>query len=480
MVLKLLPGLELKNRSMHSVGTSYLVKLGVALSLTVLVACTKKSSSGDPTDAGPGSSPVAPSAVSGTRALPGVPSASATPTSAPPAPARPRESLNVILLTVDSLRTDVPWLGYERSIAPNLTALAQESVVYERAYAASSTTAKSVATLLSGRYASTLYRDGRFFTRYPSANRFLPEILHERGIRSFAWHGHLYFGRNSGFEQGFDEWRLVPGIKFDPETDNDVTSDKMTALGLELMQKNTGGQFFAWAHYMDPHDQYLRHAGAPEFGKKARDRYDSEIWFTDHHLGKLLDWAKAQPWWSKTAVIVTADHGEAFGEHGMYKHAFELWEVLVRVPLFVHAPGVTARKISERRSHIDLAPTILELMGAPVPKEFQGRSLAPELYGGAPDAREPILCELAEDSHNPPRKAVIQGRLKLIEFERGRTALYDIASDPGETRDLSQSRPADLAAMKAVLERSFGALGSFAPYGGTKLREGGRANGPRE
>jgi len=278
----------------------------------VVTGCAKGSKHSAASDAG-----LAASSVSAASELA---SSSARPVaSAAPAPGRPAEPLNVILLTVDSLRIDVPWLGYERPIAPNLTALARDSVVYTNAYAASSYTAKSVATMLSGRFASSLYRDGRFFTRYAPANRFLAEILGERGIRSFAWHGHLYFGKKSGFEQGFDAWRLVPGLRFDPETDNDVTSVKMTALGRELLEAstNTGRQFFAWAHYMDPHDQYLHHPEAPVFGKKARDRYDSEIWFTDHHLGKLLEWARTQPWWQKTAIIVTADHGEAFGEHEM-------------------------------------------------------------------------------------------------------------------------------------------------------------------
>ena len=398
-----------------------------------------------------------------------------------PGPAQPKRFLNVLLLTVDSLRSDsVPWLGYSRQNAPNLTRLASKSVVYSNAYSASSYTAKSVATMLSGRFASTLYRDGRFFARYASSNLFLAEILGERGVRSVSWHGHMYFGRKSGFEQGFSEWRLVPGIRFDPETDNDVTSDKMTALGQELLgaKEMSGGRFFAWAHYMDPHDQYLKHAEAPDFGKKARDRYDSEIWFSDFWIGKLLDWAKTQPWWSNTAVIVTADHGEAFGEHEMYKHAFELWEVLVRVPLLVFAPGVTARKIDERRSHIDLAPTILELMGFAAPEGFQGRSLVPELYGAAPDGREPILCELSHDSHNPPRRALINGRYKIIEFERGRRELYDLAEDANENVDLANQRPAEFSEMKRLLEERFGALPSVAPFGGTKLREGGRANGP--
>ncbi len=454
-------------------------RAAVAITLiAALAGCAKKSSPPLASDAG--SSPKAESSAARASASTNA-SGGATPSSSSsPNGEAPRKPLNVFLLTVDSLRIDVPWQGYSRPIAPNLTRLAADSVVYTNAYSASSYTAKSVATMLTGRLASTLYRDGRFFARYAPANLFLAEILGERGVRTFAWQGHMYFGRKSGLEQGFHEWRLVPGIKFDPETDNDVTSDKMTALGKELFgnPENTKGPFFAWAHYMDPHDQYLKHAEAPDFGKKARDRYDSEIWFTDHWIGNLLDWMKTQPWWSNTAVIVTADHGEAFGEHEMYKHAFELWEVLVRVPMFVFAPGVTKRAIDQRRSHLDLAPTILELMGAPIPRGFQGRSLVPELYGKEPDSREPILCELAHDSHNPPRRAIINGRYKITEFERGRHELYDLTNDPKEARDLSKTEPAEFAAMKRLLDEKFGALPSVAPYGGAKLREGGRADGP--
>jgi hypothetical protein len=88
------------------------------------------------------------------------------------------------------------------------------------------------------------------------------------------------------------------------------------------------------------------------------------------------------------------------------------------------------------------------------------------------------LCELAHDSHNPPRRALISGRLKIIEFERKRYELYDLASDPKESRDISKTQPDDFSAMKKLLDEKFGALPSIAPYGGTKLREGGRADGP--
>lgn len=441
--------------------------------IVCFTACSKPSG----TEPAPSASTAATPATTPSVIAP-APSASA-PSAGPVAkPSAPR---NVILLTVDSLRTDVPWLGYPRPIAPNLTALSERAAIYSRAYSGSSYTAKSVATFLSGRYASTLYRDGRFFTRYAESNRFLAEILAERGIRSSAWHGHLYFGRNSGFEQGFATWKLVPGIRFDPETDNDVTSEKMTALGIEILgaPENTKEPFFAWAHYMDPHDQYLKHAESPDFGKKARDRYDSEIWYADHFIGKLLDFAREKPWWKNTVVIVSADHGEAFGEHGMYKHAFELWEVLTRVPLFLVGPGIQPRRIDERRSHVDLTPTILDLMGVPVPAEMHGQSMLPELEGAPATSREPILTELSEDSHNPPRRALIAGDWKLIGFERGRYQLFNLAKDPGEAQDLSKSEPAELARMKELLEAKYRTLPVIAPYGGGKLREGGRANGPK-
>jgi choline-sulfatase len=418
--------------------------------------------------------------VSRSAAVTAVTSAPAAPPSAAPSAERPREPMNVLLVSIDSLRADVPWLGYARPIAPNLTRLAAESIVYTRAYSASSYTAKSVATMMSGRYASTLYRDGRFFTRYAPSNHFLAEVLGEHGVRSIAWHGHFYFDHRSGLEQGFAEWRLVPGITFDPETDNDTTSDKMTALGIELLSKpeNTGGRFFAWAHYMDPHDQYLSHAESPQFGKKARDRYDSEIWFTDRWVGKLLDFVQAAPWGPKTVVIVTADHGEAFGEHGMYKHAFELWEVLTHVPLLIRVPGARPLRIDERRSHIDLAPTMLELLGVPVPAELQGRSLVPELHGAPPTSHEPILCELAEDTHNPPRRALLDGRLKLIDFGHGRRQVFDLVDDPGELHDRSAQHPDELAKLGRELDERYATLPTVAPYGGEKLHDGGRANGP--
>jgi len=424
----------------------------------------------------PSASSSAALAVSGQPAVSAAPPvASAEPPSVP-TPATPR---NVLLLTIDSLRADMPWTGYPRAIAPNLTKLADESVVYTNEYALSSYTAKSVAGFLSSRYPSTLYRSGYFFASYPKSDTFLAEVLSAHGIETTAWHAHLYF-RGTGLDQGFDIWQFVPGITFDPETDTSITSKLMTELGIKLLSKpeSTGKQFFAWAHYMDPHDQYNKHAESPDFGNKNRDRYDSEVFYADLWLGKLLDFARAQPWWKDTVLIVSADHGEAFGEHGFYKHAFEIWDVLTRVPLLVSGPGIKPKRISERRSHIDLAPTILDLMGVPPEKEFMGKSFVPELFGAKPDNREPIISELTEDSHNPPRRAVILGDYKLIVIKEHKFQLYNLSKDPGEETDLAASEPDKLEEMKRVYTGIYEKMPVVEPYGGVDLKEGGTARGP--
>jgi arylsulfatase A-like enzyme len=394
-------------------------------------------------------------------------------------PGPPAEPMNVILLLVDSMRADMPWAGYPRDIAPNLTALEKESISYTRGYALSSYTAKSVAGLLAGKYPSSLLRSGVFFTRYPEANLFLPELLQKAGSYNLSTHGHMYMRGQNGLEQGFDDWKVVPGITFNAQTDNHVTSHKMTPLIIEQLAKVPPGKpFFLYAHYMDPHDQYVKHKETPDFGSKIRDKYDSEMFYTDMWIGKLLEHCKAQPWWKSTVVIVSADHGEAFGEHGMYRHAFELWNMLTHVPLFFRVPGAQPRRIDTPRSHIDVAPTVAELMKATGEHDFVGKSLVPEFYGAEPEPR-PVLLDLPEDSNNPQRRALIDGDLKLLVFEKDyRFELYDLKTDPEEKQNLAKKEPEKLAAMKALYEKTWEAVKTVKPYGGNKLKSGGTANGP--
>ena len=385
------------------------------------------------------------------------PSASGS-ASAPAVEAKPTPAtigpMNVVLLVVDAMRDDMPWNGYDRKIAPNLTALHGKSVSYERGYSISSFTSKSVAGLLSGQYPSSLSRTTPFFTKYRERqNEFVAEILKAHGVRTLGAQAHMYLKTQSGLHQGFDVWQMVPGIEWDYNKDPYITAPDHTKLVIDQLSKpeNTNGKFFAYYHYMDPHDVYNSHEESPHWGKKARDRYDEEIFFTDLHIQKALDYISSQPWAKNTAIIVTGDHGEAFGEHKFYKHAFELYEVLTRVPLFVYIPGVDARHIERWRGHVDVAPTICDLMGVPIPEGLQGTSLLPELLGQDVPQR-PIITDLPADSLNVRHRTLIdEDGYKLVVLGKDKKfELYNVRKDPGETTDLIDK---DKARAEAMIKR---------------------------
>jgi arylsulfatase A-like enzyme len=396
------------------------------------------------------------------------PAASVAPKSAPVPEAAPRP-WNVVLVSIDSLRADMPWAGYERPIAPRLSALHAKSVSYPRAYSTSSFTSKSIPGLLTGRYPSELARTGSFFTKYLAPEDFTCTALSAEGIPCVGGHAHAYFDKGqSGFESGFSKWQLVPKIPFDYQTDPYVTSDRLTPLAIELLSDVSKGDkpFFAWFHYMDPHDVYNPHADSPHFGKRPRDLYDEEVFFTDHWVGELLDFVAAQPWSEHTAIVVTADHGEAFGEHGMTRHAHELWEELIRVPLFVYLPGVAPRAIDTPRGHADLAPTFRELLGAQPNPALRGTSLVAELRGGDASPRD-VIADLPEDEYNERRRALVHGTTKLIAFGNDvRFSLFDLAADPKESDDVFRKRPELAEDMRARYREASKKITEFAPKGG--------------
>ncbi|MCC6903237.1 MAG: sulfatase [Polyangiaceae bacterium] len=394
---------------------------------------------------------------------------------------RPREPLNVLLLTVDALRADMPWAGYPRDIAPNLTRFAKQNVVFENHRSVSSFTAQSVPAILSGRPASTLYRSGYFFAGYQDSNEFFPEALSAKGVRTVGVQSHLYFNRGKGLNQGFAIWDMVPGITFNERSDDHITSPKTHELMVKHLSnpENVKGQFFAWTHYTDPHHQWIKHAESPDFGSSERDLYDNEVHYTDQHVGKLLTWAEKQPWWERTAVVISADHGEAFGEHGMMQHAHELYEELVRVPLIVRVPGAEPRRVATPHTHVDLAPTIMELMGQEALTGFTGESLVPEIDGKSAQPK-PVVLELCADNVQPARRAVVSGDWKLIRFgdKAGPEKLFNLKSDPGEKKDLAKSEPEKLSEMRGLLDSQFAKLPTVTPHGGMKLKGGGVADGP--
>jgi choline-sulfatase len=403
-----------------------------ACAAALAVACSKDPPQPSPHVEGP--QPAATDSVATAASAPSAPAspASAVATAAPAlAPAGPPKDANVIVLSIDALRADMPWNGYPRAIAPRLTELEKKSVSFTRAYSMSSYTSMSLGGLLGGRYPSELQRSGFFFGTYRN-DVFFPKLLQKAGIHTMGVMAHMYF-KAAGFDQGFDDWKIVPGITFDANTDRDITSPQSEQLAEKALgdPANESRRFFFWAHFLDPHDLYLRHDGI-DWGKTDRDRYDGEVTFTDQHIGKLLDFIAKQSWSARTVIIVTSDHGEEFGEHNMARHGFELWETLVHVPLMIVAPGAAPRRIDVPRSAVDLAPTILDLYGVAPDPSFEGKSLVPEIYGSASEARD-IVVDLPMTSDNGRRRALIHGSEKLICFDNdGYCKLFDVVKDPME------------------------------------------------
>ncbi len=383
------------------------------------------------------------------------------PAAMPPRPPGPPEFGNVILLSIDSLRADMPWNGYARPIAPRLTEFEQKAVTFRNAYSVSSYTSMSLGGLLGGRIPSELIRDGYFFGIYKQ-DLFFPKLLQRDGVHTMGVMAHMYF-KGAGFDSGFDDWRLVPGITFDANTDRDITSPQHEKLAEEMLgdPENDSRRFFFWAHFLDPHDLYQRHDGI-DWGNGPRDRYDGEVQFTDRYVGKLLDFIAAQPWAKRTTIIVTADHGEEFGEHGMTRHGFEVWNTLVHVPLMIVAPRATPRHVDVLRSGIDLAPTILELFGVPVDPSFEGTSLVSELYG-APTPERDVVVDLPMTSDSGRRRALVHGTEKIICFDTDSTCrLFDLATDPMEKSPIVKG--AAFAEMKSRYDAYTKKVKEVAPY----------------
>lgn len=395
--------------------------------------------------------PAAPTSATAANAVAtSTPSASAATVAA--SPTKPTRALRgVLMITIDSLRADMPWTGYGRDIAPNLTAFAKKSAVYTRFYSISSYTAMSLGGMLTGRYPSEVERSGYFFGNYPDSVEMFPELLQKAGVRTVTGHAHFYFDQKAGFRQGFDVYEMVPGIKVNNTTDESVTSPAHTELMLKLLgdKANTGGKFFAWFHMLDPHDQYIGHQGI-SWGKKARDLYDGEITFTDKHIGKVFEFVEQQDWGKDVAIIISSDHGEAFGEHKQFRHGFEVWENLVHVPLMVYLPGMEPRRIDTPRSAIDLAPTILEALEVAPSADLRGKSLLEEIRTGKAEPRD-VIVDLPRTSDNDRRRAIVRGNYKLVAYgDDDAFELYDVVADPGETKDLKRDKKDVFEEMKAA------------------------------
>jgi choline-sulfatase len=362
-----------------------------------------------------------------------------------PRPALPPQ-ISFLILTVDALRPDLGFAGYRRPVSPNIDSLAQRSVIYERAYSISTYTGFALPPLMASRYPSEMPRSDRHEVQYATDNVMLAERLHAAGYHTAGAASHFLFSPDLGWVDGFERFQKTP-LEGDAPPGSHVdlyhSSRGLADSAIRLLSDPsvTSGRFLIWVHFLDPHKQYLEHPGFPSFGRAPRDKYDGEVVFTDHHIGRVLRALQASTLAERTVVVLTGDHGEAFGEHGEFFHGREVWDEIVRVPLLIYVPGAKPRKVARPVSHVDIAPTILDLAGAPEDADARGASLVPEIFGGQLPQR-PILIDQPKNPYYPAKRAYIDGPYKLHHtIDSNAYKLFDLSRDPGETEDLAVSEP---------------------------------------
>jgi arylsulfatase A-like enzyme len=424
---------------------------------------------------------------------------------APPAPATvaraavPAGAPNVLLIVVDTLRADhLSCYGASPVRTPHVDALAAEGLRYADAFSQASWTRPSIATILTGLYPSShgaIHKADKLPDRVDT----LAEVLQRGGYRTIGFADNANISPAFNFQQGFDEYHyLAPAFFFGA---SEPAAQLTLYGGLRLVRERFLARrmdvqnyyqpaevvtatvrrwldgrgearepLFLFVHYMDPHDPYFVHpfngvgyarVAMPnppaELAAKLHETYAGSVAYLDEHLGALFDDLKRRGLWDRTLVVLTADHGEEFHEHGGWWHGTTLYDEQVHVPLIVKPPGGHAgRVIEEFATSLDIAPTILAAAGIPGPAALQGHALP--LDGGAPPSRQSVFAE--EDLEGNVLQAVRTREWKLINANPGNPRglapeeLYALPTDPGERTNVVARQPAEAEMMRAELGRS--------------------------
>jgi arylsulfatase A-like enzyme/Tfp pilus assembly protein PilF len=403
-------------------------------------------------------------------------------------PAEQQRRPNVLLITIDTVRADrIGAYGHKAARTPVIDQLAREGVKFTDATAHAPLTYPSHVAILTGRYPGAFGVRLNGMTPLPDSAVTIAERMRSAGYRTGAVIGSVIVDRSSGLSQGFDEY------------DDGIAGTRGAMVALAALQRSAEqvtriasnwiakqrAPWFLWVHYYDPH---LPYAAPPRRGAPA-DPYDAEIAYVDEQLGVLFRGLDR----SRTAIVLTGDHGEALGEHGEDDHGYFIYDATLHVPLIVVAPGVEPRVVTEQVRSIDIAPTIASIAGTANDPAADGEPLQPLIAGRS---RAEIPLSYAESWY--PRlhfgwselRSARVGEWKFIAAPK--PELYDLRTDPREQKNAIQERaqvaarlsadlqkvtsrfttPAAVASTQpdaATVERlqSLGYVGAFAPVTGT-------------
>ena len=389
------------------------------------------------------------------------------------------ERPNLLVITVDTWRWDyLGATGLGKVKTPNLDALAAQGLLFTNTLVSAPVTLVSHASLFTGTHPTThgVHHNGTFVLADDHAT--LAESFRAAGYRTGAVTGAYVVSSRFGLAQGFDTYLDVYArdlyesgglTPFYPE----LTASEVTDRSLELVKSfSDRGQrqpWMLWAHYFDPHAAYR----APKrfADQYPKDRYAAEVAYVDAEIGRLL--AGLGPQRARTAVLVTADHGESLGEHGEATHGHFVYDATVRVATLLQIPGGPAgRHLDQRVRSIDLMPTVLTAAGLPVPRAVQGRDLAPLWRGEG--GRYPAYTETYLpyfDYGWAYQRALILDGWKYILSPK--PELYHLDADPGEKKNLLAAEPERAESLRATLERMIASTsGAKAPN--TQMDAAGR------
>jgi arylsulfatase A-like enzyme/uncharacterized membrane protein YbhN (UPF0104 family) len=411
------------------------------------------------------------------------------------APAVLADRPNLILVMVDTLRADhLSCYGGEHAVAtPNLCRLATDGGTLFNGFSHASWTKPATASLLTS-LVPTSHQAMSKTAALPDEIETLAEALQGHGYATGGIVSNTNLTEAFGFSQGFDEYQYlgpdylfgaeesssklvlyqilrrvyftaVPGLRFgDFYQDSGVVNER----AFEFLDRHRDSRFFLFLHYMDPHDPYFRHPydgygiarasnqhPKPSLAAEMQELYKGEIAYLDENFGRLLAQLEALGLYDDTVIVLVADHGEEFHEHGGFWHGLTLYEEQIRVPLLVKWQKGEADAPAEVRETparlIDVAPTLLARAGVRIPAAMQGADLAGDLAARS-EADRLVFAE--EDHEGNVLRAIRSARWKWIEANEGNPRglatleLFDVTADPGERENLAEREPGTVAELR--------------------------------
>lgn len=335
---------------------------------------------------------------------------------------------HILLITIDALRADhLGSYGYGRPVSPGLDLLASQSVRFDRAYAQAPHSSYSISSLMTSEYVHEVVDLDR---ELPHAT--LASTLREAGYHTAAFYTAGIFHTEGKRLARYRDSAFDFALYDHTDRDAEETTDRVLA-EVDRIRAQGEPPSLLWAHYFDVHEPYV----ADTFGKSDLDRYDSEILRTDGAVRRLVDSVRER-FAREVVIAVTADHGEEFRDHGGVYHGSTLYEEQVRVPLIVSASGLGVSAPAAPVEVIDLAPTLLGLVGVKPAPTMRGRDLRPVALGldAAPTVAFSAVMQ---------KRMAVRWPLKLIaDLRFSLFELYDLEQDPRERHNLANARPEDL------------------------------------